>query len=318
MNGLFRSRLKRLLNTSSSQSAPAVELLHPLLAKLQSKLAHYELGWPPPGHFYSPIPDLSQVRKREQEIFRVPAELPGIELCVEEQVRIAGELARFYPEQPFEDHKNSRTRYFFVNPNFSYGEALALYGMLRYLRPRKIIEIGSGYSSCVTLDTDELFLDGTTECTFIEPYPALLESLLRKEDLARVTILPEKLQCMDKQIFGDLRANDILIVDSTHVSKVDSDVNHILFEILPALQSGVYIQIHDMMYPFEYPKEWIYQGRAWNEAYTVRAFLQFNGAFDIVFFNSYLVSSAVSCSNRCRYFCKIQGRVYGCASVSTH
>ena len=65
-------------------------------------------------------------------------------------------------------------------------------------------------------------------------------------------------------------------------------MNHIVFEILPSLESGVYIHIHDIMYPFEYPKEWIYQGRAWNEVYLVHALLQFNETFEIVFFNSYL------------------------------
>jgi hypothetical protein len=288
MKGSLRGRLKKLVNISGSESAAVpAEVLNSLIAKLQSKLARYELGWPP-GHFYSPLPDLSQVREREREIFRVPADLPGIDLHADEQVRLARELARFYSEQPFEDHKISGTRYFFSNPNFSYGEALALYGMLRYLRPRKVIEIGSGYSSCVTLDTNELFLDGSIECVFIEPDPTLMRSLLREEDVGRVTILSEKLQSVDKHIFDSLHANDILFIDSTHVSKIDSDVNHILFEILPSLESGVYIHIHDIMFPFEYPKEWIYQGRAWNEAYIVRAFLQFNGAFEIVFFNSYL------------------------------
>jgi hypothetical protein len=263
------------------------EILNPLVAKLQSRLERYEVGWPP-GHFHSPIPDLAQVRERESEIFRVPTDLPGIDLRLVEQVRLAHEWARFYPEQPFEDRKTNRTRYGFLNPNFSYGEALALYCMLRYLRPHRIVEIGSGYSSCVTLDTNDLFFAGSIECVFIEPEPALLQSLLREEDIGRVKIFCEKLQTVDSRIFESLHANDVLFVDSTHVCKVDSDVSHILFEILPSLVSGVYIHFHDIMFPFEYPKEWIYQGRAWNEAYILRAFLQYNAAFEIVFFNSYL------------------------------
>lgn len=258
-----------------------------LLAELKYKLDRYELGWPP-GHFYSPIPDLDQVRAREEQIFRIPNDLPGINLRVPEQLRVAAELARFYPDQPFEDHKTARTRYGFFNPNFSNGEALVLYGILRYLHPRKVVEIGSGYSSCVTLDTNELFLDNSINCVFIEPDPSLLRSLIRQEDLARIEIIQENLQSVDHSLFQTLQANDVLFVDSTHVSKVDSDVNHLLFEVLPSLESRVYIHFHDIMFPFEYPKEWIYQGRAWNEAYILRAFLQFNAAFEIVFFNSYL------------------------------
>jgi predicted transcriptional regulator len=80
---------------------------------------------------------------------------------------------------------------------------------------------------------------------------------------------------------------DVLVVDSTHVLKTGSDVNTILFEILPALASGVYIHFHDVFYPFEYPREWAYQERAWNEVYALRAFLQYNDAFEIVYFNHF-------------------------------
>jgi|ERR1041384_1342521 hypothetical protein len=44
----------------------------------------------------------------------------------------------------------------------------------------------------------------------------------------------------------------------------------------PALKvaPGVYVHFHDVCFPFEYPEEWMCQGRAWNEAYLLRAFLQ--------------------------------------------
>lgn len=90
--------------------------------------------------------------------------------------------------------------------------------------------------------------------------------------------------------FDILKENDILFVDSTHVSKVGSDVNYLLFEILPRLNKGVYIHFHDIFYPFEYPKEWIYDGKAWNEDYILRAFLQYNDSFKIFFFNTFLES----------------------------
>jgi hypothetical protein len=88
--------------------------------------------------------------------------------------------------------------------------------------------------------------------------------------------------------FKALRENDILFIDSSHVSKINSDVNYIFFTILPQLHPGVYIHFHDIFYPFEYPKEWIYEGRAWNEIYLLRAFLQHNAVFKIVFFNTFL------------------------------
>ncbi|NJR65857.1 MAG: class I SAM-dependent methyltransferase, partial [Leptolyngbyaceae cyanobacterium CRU_2_3] len=81
---------------------------------------------------------------------------------------------------------------------------------------------------------------------------------------------------------------DILFIDSTHVAKTGSDVNYIFGEILPNLQTGVYIHIHDIFYPFEYLREWVLQGWAWNECYFLKAFLQYNQTFKIVLFNTFL------------------------------
>jgi hypothetical protein len=160
--------------------------------------------------------------------------------------------------------------------------------MIRHLQPKRIIEVGSGYSSCVTLDTNELFLDNSVSCTFIEPYPQLLQSLLKEGDAEKINIVQQNLQDIGTNIFSELSEGDILFIDSTHVSKIHSDVNFIFSELLPCLKKGVYIHFHDIFYPFEYPKEWIYQGRAWNEVYLLRAFLQYNTNFEIQFFNSYL------------------------------
>jgi hypothetical protein len=160
--------------------------------------------------------------------------------------------------------------------------------MMLHVKPKRIIEIGSGYSSCVSLDTNELFFHDSISCIFIEPYPELLYSLLKRSDFENIKIIAGNLQDIELHTFTQLSAGDILFIDSTHVSKVDSDVNYILFKILPVLQSGVYIHFHDIYFPFEYPKEWVYQGRAWNEAYLLRAFLQYNHDYEIVTFNSFL------------------------------
>ena len=89
------------------------------------------------------------------------------------------------------------------------------------------------------------------------------------------------------RMFAQLQENDILFIDSTHVSKLNSDVNRIIFNILPALKKGVLIHFHDIFWPFEYPKTWVKEGRAWNEAYLLRAFLEYNTDFEILFFSHY-------------------------------
>jgi len=85
-----------------------------------------------------------------------------------------------------------------------------------------------------------------------------------------------------------LGENDLLVIDSTHVLKTGSDVDRIFAEILPRLKQGVLIHFHDIFYPFEYPIDWVRQGRAWNEIYALRTFLQYNTTFRIVFFNTCL------------------------------
>lgn len=243
----------------------------------------------PPGHFYSAIPSISEVRQNEERIFQIPDCLPGIDLNEMEQLRLFESFARFYPELPFGAEKRRGLRYYFENSNYGYSDAICLYAMIRHLRPRKIVEVGSGYSSCVMLDTNELFFDNSISCTFIDPNPQLFLSLIGRADEARIELIPTGVQGADSQLFSSLSAGDILFIDSTHVSKAGSDVNHIVFNLLPLLPSGVFIHFHDIFYPFEYPKEWICDlGLSWSESYLLRAFLQYNSAFQIAFFNTYL------------------------------
>jgi Methyltransferase domain len=243
----------------------------------------------PPGHFYSPIPDLADVNLRAATLFDTSAtSIPGVDLNEVAQLKLLKEFEPYYAEQPFTSEPTPGRRYHFDNPMYSYSDALFLYCMLRHLRPRRMIEIGSGYSSAVTLDTNDLFLGRQLKCTFIEPYPEVLRSMLRPGDLTSTEVLPVPLQQVELERFRELKANDVLFVDSTHVSKIGSDVNRIFFEILPELAPGVHVHFHDIFFPFEYPRGWVEEGRAWNEAYLLRAFLQYNADFEIVLFNTFL------------------------------
>lgn len=240
----------------------------------------------PPGHYYSAIPSVE-----DRETFlaqqRPTQEIPGVELNSDKQFELLKQFKNYYDECPFRDEKSAELRYYYINPSYSYTDALTLHSMLRTFKPQRVIEIGSGYTSAAMLDTSELFLGDSIQFTFIEPYPELLHSLIKERD-KRHTILGVKLQDVDKDIFKSLGANDILFVDSTHVSKLGSDVNRIIFEILPGLKEGVLVHFHDIFWPFEYPADWIRKGFAWNEAYVLRAFLEFNANFEIVFFASFL------------------------------
>jgi predicted O-methyltransferase YrrM len=214
--------------------------------------------------------------------------LSGIDLNIDEQLFFLAEFEKFYKDLPWTDEKDKRYRYYYRNDAYGYSDGICLYCMIRYLAPNHIIEVGSGYSSCAILDTNELFFENKIKCTFIEPFPALLKSLVKTQILSTANILETTLQNIPLDTFKKLQRNDILFIDSTHVSKFKSDVNYIIHEILPILADGVYIHFHDIFYPFEYPNEWLLEGIAWNEAYILRAFLEYNTKFKIKLFNTFL------------------------------
>jgi Methyltransferase domain len=241
------------------------------------------------GHFYSPIPSMREIQEHKETIFRFPGTLAGIDMHDEEQLRLVQIFAReYYKDHPFTDEKKEGLTYYFKNVAFTYSDGLMLHCMLRHFRPRRVVEIGSGFSSCVTLDTNRLFLNNTVECTFIDPYSNVLQTLLHGK-VDGLNIIARRVQEVSMSVFTSLDDGDFLFVDSSHVSKVGSDVNHILFNILPALRPGVWVHFHDVFYPFEYPEGWIANGRSWTEAYLLRAFLEFNSAFQIRLFPNYLV-----------------------------
>jgi hypothetical protein len=163
--------------------------------------------------------------------------------------------------------------------------------MLRWSQPRRLIEVGSGFSSALVLDTNDRFLHGELQCTFIEPYPERrLNKLLDGSDLRAHQVIRAPVQKVPLETFDVLESGDILFVDSSHVSKVGSDVNRLVFDVLPRLQPGVIVHFHDIRWPFEYSRDWVYGGRAFNEAYLLRALLMFQNEYQILWFNNFLLT----------------------------
>lgn len=260
------------------------------VASLERQLRVAQQGIPEPklypdGHFYSPLPDLDELRGRDDDVFRERPDVPGVELRVDAQLALADELGALVHDQPFSaDAAGDGLRYHFANDYFGHGDGIVLHAMLRRHRPRRVVEVGSGHSSAMMLDTDERFLGSSTQFTFIEPYPERLLGLLRPEDHERATVVQERVQLVDPSVFADLQAGDLLFIDSSHVSKVGSDVNVLLLDIVPSLPPGVLVHVHDVCWPFEYSRAWVYEGRAWNEAYVVRALLTGNPHLQVLWF----------------------------------
>nr|WP_321233413.1 class I SAM-dependent methyltransferase [uncultured Psychroserpens sp.] len=244
----------------------------------------------PPGHFYSPIVSKDEIKSNEDDIWKSvsPEDVAGIDFHTIRQKELLTTLSNYYTELPFQKHENNELRYYFENKFYSYTDGIILYSMLRHLKPERVIEIGSGFSSALMLDVNEHFFDNKISLTFVEPFPKRLNSLLTDFDKEQTNIVESFVQKVDLNLFKTLEKDDILFIDSSHVVKTGSDLHHILFNILPILNSGVYIHFHDVFYPFEYPKEWVFNGFNWNEDYFLRAFLMYNDDFEIVLFSDYL------------------------------
>ena len=259
----------------------------PYVRYLQARIAGYEryLGFEP-GHYYSPLVEPSEYYLQQQKIFAQPSFIPSeISFDAEAQAALLRQFEAYYAEMPFGETPEAGYRYSFDNVFFTYSDAITMYSMMRHLKPRRIVEIGSGFSSALILDTNEQFFNGSIELTFIEPDPERLFKNLKQGE--RVNIIQQKIQDVDAGVFQQLEAGDFLLIDTSHVSKSGSDVNHIYFNILPYLKKGVKIHIHDIFFPFEYPEKWVIEGRSWNEVFLLRAFLAFNNSFSILYFNDF-------------------------------
>lgn len=258
------------------------------------RLLSVRAWWPfirfaPPGHFYSPIPDLKEVELDAPRLFgdsRPP--LVGIDLRAQTQVETIQSIGKLVSVSEFSMDQTSGKRFYWQNTQYGLADAFTLVGMLRLLRPARVIEVGSGFSSATMLDVIPACDVTSPQFTFIEPFPARLRALLRPEDAGRFELLERRVQEVPLSTFTKLEANDLLFIDSSHVVKTGGDVVYLLTEVLPRLAKGVVIHIHDIFYPFELPQSWVRRGHAWAENYLVKAFLQFNSSFEITLFLHWL------------------------------
>jgi len=240
------------------------------------------------GHYYSVIPSLKDINNRSEAIYKTD-KLGGLNINISHQRQTLDELKKMHVENPFETSQLKRFK--IENGSFSYDDAPVLHYMLRKIKPRQIIEIGSGNSSAVMLDTNEKYMNNSiNEFTFIDIDLTLLRSNLLENDDLKINMLEMPIQKVDLSIFEKLEANDLLFIDSSHVSKIGSDLHTIMFEILPILKPGVYIHFHDIRFPFEYQKQLINSKVFWNEAYLLRSFLMFNDRFEIDFWLNCLLN----------------------------
>ena len=173
------------------------------------------------------------------------------------------------------------------NSRFGPGDAELLYSIIRRFQPRRLIEIGSGFSTLVArqaLNRNEKD-DNGHPCAHIciEPYE---EPWLEQ---CGATVRRQRVETVDKSLFLELEENDILFIDSSHVIRPGGDVVCEYLQILPLLKPGVLVHVHDIFTPRDYPASWVCDDlRFWNEQYLLEAFLCHNASFKILSALNYL------------------------------
>jgi hypothetical protein len=239
----------------------------------------YAVGvFPIRDHYYEPLFKPERLRHPLSQ----PRHLPGVDLDEPAQMALlakftyGGELAAFPRERPAGD-----IGYHYANGSFESGDAECLYSMLRHFKPKRFIEIGSGYSTLIAREAirRNAAEDASNGCEIIcvEPYEQpWLESL-------GVQVIRCPVEQVDPALFARLGSGDVLFIDSSHMVRPQGDVLFEFLELLPQLPVGVLVHVHDVFTPRDYPPEWVVDDvRFWNEQYVMEAFLTLNRDFRVL------------------------------------
>ncbi|HWF88062.1 MAG TPA: class I SAM-dependent methyltransferase, partial [Pyrinomonadaceae bacterium] len=225
-----------------------------------------------PIHYYEPLPDFSSITAEQVNRRR---SYSAIDFKSQDQLGLLRELTKYRNEL-------LDTGFDFKNDFFNGFDAAVYYCLIRHLQPQRIIEIGGGYST--QLANKALKSNGSGSLTCVEPHPERLNGTG-----ASVELIQKRVEELDIAFFSRLNTNDILFIDSSHTVKFGSDVCYEFLEILPRLATGVWVHVHDIFFPHDYPADWLIQRRmALNEQYLLEAFLSFNKQFQVKLANYWL------------------------------
>jgi predicted O-methyltransferase YrrM len=236
-------------------------------------------------HYYQPL--VNPKRHLLQPLSR-DRPLPGIDMNISEQLHLLSQFRYNDELLAFPINQPVHHTFYYDNHSFLAGDAEYLYNMIRHFRPRRIIEIGSGHSTLMAINAvkQNIASDASYACEHIciEPYEM---PWLEKTG---VKVIRQKVEDVDKKLFETLQRDDILFIDSSHIIRPQGDVLFEYLEVLPVLNPGVLVHIHDIFTPKDYLDEWIYDKHLlWNEQYLLEAFLTFNQQFRIIGALNYLM-----------------------------
>jgi hypothetical protein len=243
----------------------------------------------PAGHFYSPIVDQQFVSARKDAIYSQAPTLSDIDINNDKQLSFLSDIINACDRFQFSEQKTEPYRYYYENNAFGCGDALIYATMLFKYRPKRIVEVGSGFTSALVLDVIDQIEGYDPEILFIDPYPQLAKEIANSSKGTRINITEAFIQDINPSTFDNLESGDFYFMDTTHIVKTGSDVLYHIEKVLPRLKSGVILHMHDIFFPFEYPPTWVFDMKlSWNELYYLRAFMAHNHDYEIMYFADYM------------------------------
>ena len=233
-----------------------------------------------PVHFYSPVPNLSMLTAKDfEQVF-------DLGFSAADQLEFVRTVSEYGSELSDVPQCAEAGEVCWKNSAICEGDATLYYCLLRHFKPKLVLEVGSGYSTLFARRA------GMGQLEAIEPYPfAWLQNTVD-----RLIELP--VQDVPLSEFQRLQKNDVLFIDSTHVCKIGSDVNYLFLNVLPKLNPGVVVHVHDIFLPFEYPQSWVQDQQIyWNEQYLLAALLLHSKDWKVLAANHWL---GRTCENEMR------------------
>ena len=206
------------------------------------------------------------------------ASLVGVSFDLDAQLEfLERELAPYVREFDPPHHDDGSGRFFLWNRYYQAVDAEVAYAMVRHLKPRRILEIGSGFSTLV--------LRTAAEWNARDGRPAEVEAVDAgpRPDIGGVRLSRRGAEDLPLDRYLELEDGDVLFVDSSHVVRVGSEVNRLVLDVLPRLRPGVVVHFHDVFLPYEYPRAFQQQEMFLSEQYLVHAFLIGNRDYEVVF-----------------------------------
>ena len=235
-----------------------------------------------PRSYESPIPDLSSI---PETVWTRRSPLHGVDLDIGRAFAFAEQhLSPYVAEwSPPRDGRPDEPEFFLANQTFQDIDADLLYAMVRNTKPRRIVELGTGFSTLVMAEAVVAnALEGVAGALVsYDPFPPPNVAGHRVPGLSEQHALGA--QDVPPEVFSALGPGDILFVDTTHTVKLDGDVNRIVLDVLPTLRPGVLVHFHDVWLPWEYHRHLLdVLGYFWTEQYLLQAYLSENRGYEVL------------------------------------